>query len=557
MNSHFRLTLTVISILLCCSVCQAQKAPAKYSDYDRGNYYYYYQKWDSAFLMYNRYLEHPTDSLEKAKAYNYMGQMQWIIGDIYGAQQSLTGVIHTLDPADTAHRTDLGYAYNLLGNLSKDLKRYDEAINFYNSAIHFFKDSPYALEITNGKALVFQQKKSYAVAIAMYDSMLTVKPADQSLLARIIDNRARTKWLQDPESGVLPDFHAALKIRTDIQDEAGFIASYAHLSDYYAKSNPDSALWYARQMHDQASKNQNPDDMLEAIDKLIRLNSNTAVKENWYEAYRTINDSLQLSRDTTRNRFALIRYDVQKGKADNLQLQQHISMQRLLMYALIATAILVIIGLWSSYNRHRKKISRDSENAIRNARLKTSQKVHDVVANGLYGIMNELEHTDQIQREPLINRIEGLYEQSRNISYEDAPAAENSNYDQQVHQLLNAFSNETTKLIVVGNQQTFWNNISAAQKQELQLILRELMINMKKHSRAGNVLVHFKQDAGNGMIQYKDDGVGMPSEAAFGNGLNNTVSRIKSLNGEINFEKSERAGVSIAISFPLEMTPHD
>ena len=485
-------------------------------------------------------------------AYNYMGQMQWNIGDSYGAQQSLTGAIRTLDPGNPKHRQHLGYAYNLLGNVSLNLKQYDEAINFYNNSMAFFKDSIFALEVMNGKATALQKKRNYKEAIAVYDSILSLSPADQLLVARIIDNRARTKWLQDPGYAVLPDFKSALKLRADNQSSLGLNTSYGHLADYYSISNPDSALWYAQKMHESASENANQDDRLESIDKLIRFSSSPTLKEHWYEEYKILNDSVQLSRDTTRNRFALIRYDVQKSKADNLVLQQHITRQELLMIGLsgLAAAIIIAISFW--FAKRRKRIKQEAENEIRNARLKTSQKVHDVVANGLYGIMNELEHVNQIEREPLLNKIEGLYEKSRNISYEAAEPTVSIDYDNQVHHLLTSFASEKTKVIVVGNQPAFWSSITEFQKQELQLILQEMMINMKKHSEAKNVAVVFKQDNSKAIIQYKDDGVGMTDDAKLGNGLNNTVNRIKSLRGEVTFEKNGLAGVAILISLPLE-----
>jgi len=552
LKSAFRFLLTVIFITLFGFSSQSQKSTVKYTDYDRSYYFYYYQKWDSAFLMFNRYLNSPDDTLNKGKAYRYMGIIQSTIGDLYGAQESLTGAIHTLDPLNKDHQEDLGFAYNTLGNVSLDLKQYDEAIELYNKGKAFFEGSDFLAEVMNGKGTALQKKGDYPTAIAVYDSGLFLKPADQLLVARIIDNKARTQWLKDPAYPVLPEFQLALKIRADSQYTLGLNASYAHLSDYYAKLNPDSALWYANKMRETAEGNQSPDDILEAIDKLIRLNSSPTSKEQWYDAFKKLNDSLQLSRDTTRNRFALIRYDVQKSKADNLVLQQHITRQRLLMFGLIAIAVVAFSALSIWYNKRRKRIKLESENAIRNARLKTSQKVHDVVANGLYGIMNELEHRNTIDKEPLLNKIETLYEKSRNISYEDAAPGDNIDYDNQMHLLLQSYSNKQTKVIIVGNQLAFWSRISALQKQELRLVLNEIMINMKKHSHANNVSIVFKQEDDKGFITYKDDGAGFPTGLAFGNGLNNTVSRIKSIHGAINFGNSEKGGASILISFPLE-----
>jgi signal transduction histidine kinase len=150
--------------------------------------------------------------------------------------------------------------------------------------------------------------------------------------------------------------------------------------------------------------------------------------------------------------------------------------------------------------------------------------------------------------------IEGLYEKSRNISYEHISSNSSVDYDTQIHRILNSFANEQIKVIVVGNQPIFWINIIESQKHELQLILNEIMINMRKHSQAKNVVIVFKQEDNKGFITYKDDGMGFRSDFEFGNGLNNTVSRIKSINGEINFGKNENGGVSISISFPLEST---
>lgn len=549
------LLLSFICTLFLGFSSRCQQKTVEYTDYDYGYYYYGYQKWDSAFLLFNRYVNQPDDTLKKGKAYNYMGEMQWFIGDLYGAQESLFNTLKTLDPADTAHQTYIGYAYNLLGNVSLNLRRYDEAIRFYNKAISFLKGADYVLEVMNGKATAFQKKGSYTDALAVYDSILSLQPADRSLVARIIDNKARTKWMSDPAYPALPELRSALKIRADSQYSMGLNASYAHLSDYYARSKRDSALWYAQKMFDQAKENNSPEDILEAIDKLIRLSSASGVKESWYNEFKKLNDSLQLSRDTTRNRFASIRYDVQKSKADNLLLQQHITTQQFWMYGLMAVAVLIIVGLRALYHKRRKRLAAEAENAIRASRLKTSQKVHDVVANGLYGIMNELEHRKTIERELLMTRIEGLYEKSRNISYEEIAPATTVGDDQQVHHLLTAFAHDETKIIIVGNEQTFWNKITGFQKEQLQLVLNEIMVNMKKHSQAGNVVIRFKQADNQGFVTYKDDGTGFPPGFEFGNGLNNTVSRINSLNGAINFGKSEKGGVSIAISFPLESHP--
>lgn len=542
---------TIITMFsLSCGIKKDNTA-RKYTDYNMGNWYNDQGKLDSAFLMYNNYVANADDTLNKGTAYRYMGDMLWEAGDLHGAEESATGAIKTLDPFNKTHSTELCYTYRLLGNINVDLQHYDDAINMYNKAMQFATDDSFPLELMNDEAVAFRKKGAHTKAIAVYDSIIQLKPANLSLLARVLDNRATTMWQLNPSFPVLPSFWKALQIRTDSQYIRGLNASYAHLADYYANIKPDSALWYARKMFQQAQIIQSPADRLEAIDKLIKLD-NPAASKKWYNEFKKLNDSLQLSRDTTRSRFALIRYDSQKSKADNLELKARFITQRTWMYGLAALAAIIITLLWSWYNKRKRRIKQEAELSIRDAKLKTSQKVHDVVANGLYSLMNELEHSDNIEKDPFLTRMEDLYEKSRDISKEELVYTDDADYDKQIHRLLNEFTNEQTNVFVVGNQPVFWNKVTGRQKSQLLLVLREIMTNMKKHSGAANVVIKFKEDNHNGTINYSDDGKGFPADINYGNGLNNTVNRIQSLNGDIIFGKSEKGGASIAIRFPLQ-----
>lgn len=535
--------------------CLSAQQQTTYTDFNRGEYFFYYQKWDSAYLMFEKYLGETSNPLAKAKSYSYMGEIQQIMGDMYGAQETLMKGVRILDASKEPYREALSILYNILGNISLELKNYDEAISLFDKGFALLPArSDYGVEMVNSKAISLQRKGDYNRAIRIYDSLLQLQPGNQLLAARIIHNRARTKWLQNSAYNPTRDFHRALKIRLDSSFLPGLNASYAHLADYYEKPNPDSALWYANKMYTIAKQNQSADDILEAIDKLIRFNRSATEKAQWYAAFRRLNDSVQLARDTTRNRFALIRYEVQKNKADNLALQQHITKQRLFILGVSTLSIALLAGLWFWFRHRRRKLKQEAEIAIRDARLHTSQKVHDVVANGLYGIMNELEHSDTIERDPLLTKIEVLYEKSRDISYEESALANDRDYDKQIHTLLNEFTNEQTRVFVVGNQPVFWNKVTGLQKNELLLVLREIMTNMKKHSGATNVVIKFKEENHTGTIHYNDDGKGFPADVKYGNGLHNTVNRIQSLKGDIIFGKSDQGGASIAIRFPLQST---
>ena len=542
--------LFIFILLNTCFQSLGQKKET-YSDFKRGYRHFYYHQWDSAYFYFDRHLQKTNDPVDRANTHTHIAEIQKNTGDLYGAQESIMKALGSLNPRVDSQRSQAAIAYNVLGNISLDLKNYDEAIGFFDTALNHLPSGDHqGSEIINSKTIALQRKGDYNRAIALYDSVLRTPQLFPVRLARLIHNRARTKWLQDKNYNPLPEYYQALKIRLDSNYTLALNASYAHLSEYYEQSNKDSALWYANKRYAVAQQSNSAEDMLEAIDQLMRLHKSPEVKQDMYTRYRRISDSLQAARDTSRNRFALVRYGVEKTKAEKLALQQDYNKQRLVIVVLIILAIVIIAALYTRYNRRRKKIQQEAEKTIRENRFKTSQKVHDVVANGLYGIMNELEHKQQIEREPLLEKIEGLYEQSRNISYED-PATGSAEPGRTVANLLAAFSSEHTKLISVGNNPGFWQQLSPQQQQQLELVLNELLVNMKKHSSARNVVIHFSTQPGKALIHYKDDGIGLPPHHQPGNGLKNTVNRIVGMQGDIIFGKSDKGGLSVHISLPL------
>mgnify|MGYP001382672378 CR=1 FL=1 len=255
------------------------------------------------------------------------------------------------------------------------------------------------------------------------------------------------------------------------------------------------------------------------------------------------------------NQFALIRYEAEKSKADNLRLQKEnihkqlqLNKQRYIFGILLLVAISFAIFAVLHYRKRQKQIEFASQQAIQQTRFKTSQKVHDVVANGLYRIMNNIEHEAFIDRESLLDKIEILYEQSRDISYE-LPVVGVQSFQDKISELLTSFASAETKVLIIGNNEATWLGINPRAQIEIEQVLSELMINMKKHSGAQKVLVKFEKQKDNFHIIYNDDGIGLPANYKFGNGLTNTGNRIKNLGGQIIFDDTVNKGLKIRIQF--------
>nr|WP_246496635.1 tetratricopeptide repeat-containing sensor histidine kinase [Chitinophaga varians] len=445
--------------------------------------------------------------------------------------------------------------YHELGNICLDLKNYEAAIDYYRQALKYIKQTGDETIALNGIALTYQKKGDYDQAIDMYKSLLAKSKDKKKEYARVLSNYAKTKWLKDSTYPAGPELQRALQIRRDSNDIRGLNASYAHLSDYYSLSLPDSALYYAVRRYEIAREMNSPDDEVEALSKLITLSPANLLKP-YFIRYQYLTDSIQTAKNAAKNQFALIRYEAAKSKADNLQLQKDNAQRKTQLviqrFVLVLTILFFSAGgivLILRSRRRRQQIEFKSRQTIQENQLKTSQKVHDVVANGLYRIMADLEYKTAVDKEELIDKIEVLYERSRDISYE-TPTISTIPFPDKIDNLLESFSSDHIKVLIFGNGPVLWNRINTQIQHEVEHILQELMVNMKKHSQASSVMIKFESQNDQVQILYTDNGIGIPAQVTYGNGLKNTETRIKRIGGKYRFEHPVK-GVKIHISFPI------
>ncbi|MGN7987569.1 ATP-binding protein [Pedobacter sp. 22226] len=546
MKKTYILLFFVLTVFACKKKSSTQ-AIVKNQNFEKAESFYFKNN-DSAFYYFNKVTTTAQDSLLVAMSYNYMAVIQSDAGDYFGGQESLTLSLRFLNEQKETDLACIASNYNELGLNSTYFKKYTDAINYYNLALRFCRNEAYRLRFLNNKALAYQKSGAYSNAIDIYNEVLR-KIRDKKEYARVLSNAAKAKWLQNPNYNPIADLSKALQMRYSEKDEWGQNASYAHLADYYEKKKPDSAFNYAQKMYLIATRLNSPDDRLEALQKLIKLSPAAATKQ-YFQKYQKIDDSLQTARSAAKNQFALIRYDTEKSKADNLVLQKDNEGKRYQIIILsIGILLLAIAGtLW--YKKRKQRLELEAQNTIRENKLKTSQKVHDVVANGLYRIMNKLDNQESLKDNPIVNEIEELYEQSRDLSYEK-PKSKNQPFNEKISGLLKSFASENIRVILVGNSAPLWEKVPGQTRDEIEHILQELMVNMGKHSRASDVVIKFEQVQQKINIQYTDNGIGIAGKVEPNNGLTNTGTRIDAIGGTITFDTKVEKGLKIQISFPV------
>ncbi|MDQ8747602.1 tetratricopeptide repeat-containing sensor histidine kinase [Elizabethkingia miricola] len=524
---------------------------------------YYEKAWSyldkkdpiNAFQNFNKakeiYLKN-NDSLGVGKCLMNMSIILTDQGDYFGGQETSLEATKYLKEGEEKYYSYISANYNNLGIAAFNLKEYEKSIKFYDLAIRFSKDSLDVNILLNNMANSYREKGIYNRALNIYVKIL--KNSENEIeYARVLSNFAKTKWLQEYNYNPINEFNQALNIRLRKKDLFGLNTSYSHLADYYISKKPDSALIYANKMYRTAKQINNPNDQIEALQKLVIL-ENPEKSKQYFLTYQKLNDSLQTARSKAKNQFALIRYETEKNKAnfqkaqaDNVKKQNQILKQ----YAGLGILGLILIGggagsvVW--YRRRRKRLEKEKELEIKKTELRYSKKVHDKVANKVYRVMSEVENVPEMKKEVLLDKLENIYEISRDISYDHEPTDE-----KHLVEMLESYSSQDdVQLVKVGIQEIGWDTFNKDTQSEVFNVLQELMTNMKKHSKATRVVIIMSRINEEITIRYTDNGVGC-DKLSPKNGIKNTGNRMESIGGTINFDAVSGEGFKAELKFSVQ-----
>ena len=195
----------------------------------------------------------------------------------------------------------------------------------------------------------------------------------------------------------------------------------------------------------------------------------------------------------------------------------------------------------------RNKTKREKIIEVYKTETRLAKKIHDVLANDMYLVMNKLQKEER-EDTSILYDLEKIYSLTRNISHENSPVITGYLFEDFLKQLFVDFTTDTCKIMNKGLTEIHVNILRKEKQIVLYRLLQELLVNMKKHSQASLVIITFSITKDTIQVQYKDNGIGIDT-LKIKSGLQNMETRIKSIKGTIIFELETQKGFQVKFQF--------
>ncbi len=495
-----------------------------------------------AFSYFEKEVEKDLKNSDTLKAVLKMriitiGQLK--MGAIYESETTAIRALGLLDdlPINDAVQDARKGLYIDLGKVYRNLESPGNALRYYDRALKVSPTKTDSLFVINNKGNVLADMGDHGLAEQEFSQAykMSLQSTDSLAQARALDNWGYSQSkLRQPEA--LPNMLRALGIRLRHNDLTGTYSSYRHLAQYYhERGDREKANEYAQKAYQQAKLINSPSFLENALTNLLKIRSDSIANE-----YIALNDSIEKGKLKNRNKYAAMQYDIAKEreKTETNRLLQEREKRKRQTYQFLG-ALAVILG-FAIYFIQRSQNRRNTLHQIYHTETRISKKVHDEVANDVYHLMAKIQGKTGKDDELLLDDLEHIYKKTRDISKENSAIELKENFYEQLNDLLLSYQNEQVKITMHNISKVDWKAISTIKKTTIYRVLQELMTNMKKHSKATQVLISFQQNGKKLQIKYVDNGVGC--EIKNKNGLQNTENRIKAVKGTIIFDSTPRKG---------------
>lgn len=507
-----------------------------------------YRQKNDLILAIQFYEKHKKNSLLKKdeisviKDLRYIASLQKTLGFVVESEKTAIEALKLASKYNSKEKklkdAELGL-YNHLGMLYKGKEIYAKAIEYYDRALLVASNESDINSIHNNKANIYLDQKKYNKALTIYQELYqkAKQLKDRKKIAKALSNLgvAQAK-LQNPEA--LLNLLKSLDIKKKENDVLGEYVSYKHLTEFYSdRDDAKKVLFYANKAYEIARNLNHNMKKIEALSYFLNLNDDSKIIE-----YYQLKESIEKTNKPIEDQYAALKYDYDERDKMMKEKQANQHFYKLLFLSIgifILCVSLLVIFLLKVKNK-KEKIQQ-----VYITETRISQKVHDEVANDIFGMMTKLQ-INESQNAEILDDLERVYVKTRDISKENSIIDFTENFDEILQDLLTSYQNDTVNVMTKDLNKIDWNTISKLKKTAIYRVLQELMTNMKKHSKATITIISFEEKNNKLNINYKDNGIGCIINK--NTGLQNTENRIQSVNGSIIFESQTNKGFDVKIT---------
>jgi signal transduction histidine kinase len=554
-------------------------------------YYYYY----NAQRTYQRL----NDLKKEGEVLLNMASIQESAKDYVGSEETAVRAIYlierlpkSINPSENDSNLDtLWSLYNLLAVISERLGQHDESIKNYQKCIEIAKKMSqpvfYILSSKNNIGHSIAEKGELQEALLVFQELIedpNLLQVSPELYVHVLGNVARTKFkIGASENNVIEEeFKKAYRLSDSLNYLGGKMAILEDFSQFYFDiGRKDAALVLVKENYELAKESSSNDVALNALMLLSKIEGGNTGKEH-LNNYIKLNDSLVKKEREARNKFARVRFQVDKIEADNKQLAK----ERLLFLIisiglLVSLTLLYVVISQRARNRKLRFIQQQQEtneeiynlmltqqDKIKEGRQqekkRISEELHDGVLGKLFGTRLSLDSLNLVNtpdavksRMQYINGLKTIEEEIRKISHNlNTDFIADSSFIDIISTLIET---QTTAYglehLFTNDYNIAWEEVPNKTKIHIYRMLQETMQNIYKHAEANMVKISFELKNDVILCTIEDDGKGFNvSKARKGIGLKNIDSRVSDVGGKAEVYSKIDIGTIIKIHIPIALT---
>lgn len=518
-----------------------------------------------------------------------IASIQELERDFLGSEENSIKAIELMQqlPKDNDIYYSLWLLNTSLGSVSLNLKSYDKSLNYYQRALNISKKIENGLlselSTKNSIAFAYKQKGDLATALKLYKEVLNTPnffEMDPAFYALVLSNVSYTKFLlKDYKIEALEtSFQRAYKISDSLQVSYSKIYVSIDMAKFYKELKvKDSALKYANIAYKVSKESSFNEILLESMVLLSELNEGEVARK-YFKEHIHLNDSLIDHERTFRNKFARVKFETEQIELENERISRERFWLLMISIVLIATLVLLYVVITQRAKNKELKFAQDQQKtneeiynlmlsqqdkvdeARAKEKVRISQELHDGILGRLFGTRLSLDSLNFVEgKDAIVNRanyikeLKLIEEDIRKISHDlNTDFVSGSGF----MDILTELIENQTQAYNLKHEFKFtddinWEIVPNKTKINIYRIIQESMQNIYKHANASLVKISIQQKNSVICLTIIDDGDGfVVNKSKKGIGLKNIHSRVKEINGDVQFDSELKAGTTIIITIP-------